>query len=293
MNTRRLGDRQVHPIGVGAMWLSLLPGRPARHDAIATLHAALDHGATLIDTADAYALDATEMGHNERLVAEAIRRWEGDRDGVVVASKGGHVRDTAGGWSLNGSADHLRVACERSREALGVQRIDLYYLHRPDPDRPFEDGVEALAGLQADGLIANIGLSNVTVEQIRSAERICRIAAVQNEFSPRFRRSRVELEYCTTEGIAFLPWRALGGINDAEMRRRLYGPFDEVARSHEVSPQQIALAWVLRQAGNVIAIPGMTRPATAADSLRAATIHLTDAELRTLDRTPHPDVASD
>lgn len=293
MNARHLGDRTVHPIGVGAMWLSLLPGRPSRADAVATVHTALDHGATLVDTADAYALDATEMGHNERLVAEAVRTWNGDRDRVVVATKGGHVRDTAGGWSLNGSADHLRAACERSREALDVKRIDLYYLHRPDPDRALEDSVEALAGLQADGLVKDIGLSNVTVEQIRSAQRICRVAAVQNEFSPRFRASRAELAHCDAQGIAFLPWRALGGINDVEMRRRLYGPFDEIARARDASPQQIALAWVLHQAGNVIAIPGMTRPATAADSIRAATIELTDAELRMLDRTPHPDVPSD
>jgi aryl-alcohol dehydrogenase-like predicted oxidoreductase len=276
MPSRRIGGYPVSAIGFGAMWLSLGDRRPDRRHAIQTVHAALDAGIRLIDTADAYCLDATELGHNERLVAEALSSWPGDSDEVLVATKGGHVRDTEGGWGLNGRPEYLRLACERSLRALGVEAIGLYQYHRPDPETPWEDTMGALAELRREGKIRLVGVSNADEGQIRTAVRICDLAAVQNEFSPGFRSSATELRLCDELGIAFLPWRPLGGIDPD-------GPFAAIAGERGVSPQRVALAWELAQAEVVVPIPGATRPSTIRDSAAAADLELTAAELRRLD----------
>ena len=143
--------------------------RPRRSRAFEVIHAALDAGVTLIDTADVYCLDDSEIGHNERLVAKALESWSGDRDRVIVATKGG-VKRPSGRWEMDGRPEHLRAACERSLAALGVERIDLYQLHAPDPKVPLAESVGALADLQREGKIRWVGLSNVSVPQIREAE---------------------------------------------------------------------------------------------------------------------------
>jgi len=281
MPSRRIGGVRVGAVGLGAMPMSLA-GRPDEARSLRTIHAALDAGVTLIDTADAYCLGESEMGHNERLVAKALTSWPGGRDGVLVATKGGHTRPGRE-WGLDGRPEHLRQACEASLRALGVEAIGLYQLHRPDPKVPFAESVGALAELRAAGKVRMVGLSNVSVDQIELARRIVEVASVQNEFSPRFRRSEGELAWCAAHHIAFLPWSPLGGIGRGGMLGQRHSAFAEVAGGRGVSPQQVALAWELAKAPVVIPIPGARRPETIADSAAAASLRLDDDELDRLD----------
>jgi aryl-alcohol dehydrogenase-like predicted oxidoreductase len=282
MPTRRLGRLQVSAIGLGEMPMSLA-GRPDEARSIRTIHAALDAGVTLIDTADAYCIDGSELGHGERLVAKALAAWPGDRDRVLVATKGGHTRPGRE-WGLDGRPEYLRRACEASLRALGVEAIGLYQLHRPDPKVPFAESVGALAELKEAGKVRLVGLSNVSVDQIRQARQLVQVASVQNEFSPRFRRSEGELAYCAAERIAFLPWSPLGGIGRGRDLGGRHRAFAEVAEAHGVSPQQVALAWQLAKAPVVIPIPGSSRPETILDSAAAASLRLSADELARLDR---------
>jgi len=282
MPTRRLGGLQVSAIGLGEMPMSLA-GRPDEAQSVRTIHAALDAGVTLIDTADAYCIDESEVGHGERLVARALSAWPGDRDRVLVATKGGHTRE-GGEWYLDGRPEHLRQACEASLRALGVEAIGLYQFHRPDPKVPFAESVGAMAELKAAGKVRLVGLSNVSVDQIKQARQLVQVASVQNEFSPRFRRSEGELAFCAAEGIAFLPWSPLGGIGRGRDLGGRHRAFGEVAEAHGVSAQQVALAWQLAKAPAVIPIPGSSRPETITDSAAAASLRLSDDELARLDR---------
>ena len=282
MPTRRLGGLQVSAIGLGEMPLSLA-GRPDEAQAVRTIHAALDAGVTLIDTADAYCRDQSDFGHGERLVAKALAAWSGDRDRVLVATKGGHTRP-GGSWDLDGRPEYLRQACEASLKALGVEAIGLYQFHRPDPKVPFAESMGALAELRAAGKVRLVGLSNVSVDQIRQARELVEVASVQNEFSPRFRRSEGELAWCAANRIAFLPWSPLGGIGRGGDLGGRHRAFAEVAEAHDVSPQQVALAWELAKAPVVIPIPGSSRPETILDSAAAASLRLSKDELARLDR---------
>jgi aryl-alcohol dehydrogenase-like predicted oxidoreductase len=282
MPSRRLGGLKVGAIGLGEMPMSLA-GRPDEARSIRTIHAALDAGATLIDTADAYCRDGSEVGHGERLVARALAAWPGDRDRVLVATKGGHTRPGRE-WGLDGRPEYLRQACEASLRALGVEAIGLYQFHRPDPKVPFTESVGALAELQAAGKVRLVGLSNVSVDQISQARRLVNVASVQNEFSPRFRRSEGELAFCAAQGIAFLPWSPLGGIGRGRDVGDRHRAFAEVAEVLGVSAQQVALAWELAKAPVVIPIPGASRPETITDSLAAATLRLSEGDLARLDR---------
>jgi aryl-alcohol dehydrogenase-like predicted oxidoreductase len=282
MPTRRLGGLQVSAIGLGEMQLSLA-GRPDEAQGIRTIHAALDAGVTLIDTADAYCIDESDFGHGERLVAKALAAWPGGLDRVLVATKGGHTRP-GGAWDLDGRPEYLRRACEASLRALGVEAIGLYQFHRPDPKVPFLESVGALAELKAAGKVRLVGLSNVSVDQIRQAREVVQVASVQNEFSPRFRRSEGELAWCAANRIAFLPWGPLGGSERSRELGSRHRAFAEVADAHGVSPQQVALAWELAKAPVVIPIPGASRPETILDSLAAADLRLSRDELARLDR---------
>jgi len=282
MPTRRLGGLQVGAIGLGEMPMSLA-GRPDEDQSIRTVHAALDAGVTLIDTADSYCRDASEVGHGERLVAKALAAWPGDRDRVLVATKGGHTRP-GGEWDLDGRPEHLREACEASLRALGVEAIGLYQFHRPDPKVPFAESVGAMAELKAAGKVRLVGLSNVSVDQIRQARELVEVASVQNEFSPRFRRSEGELAWCAANRIAFLPWSPLGGIGRGRDLGGRHKAFAAVAAAHGVSAQQVALAWELAKAPAVIPIPGASRPETITDSAAAASLRLSADELASLDQ---------
>jgi aryl-alcohol dehydrogenase-like predicted oxidoreductase len=171
MRTRTIGPVTASAIGLGGMPMSI-EGRPDEERSIRTIHAALDAGVTLIDTADAYHLHAGETGHNERLIAKALASYPGDASDVLVATKGGHLRPGDGSWTVDGSPAHLRAAAEASLKALGVDAIGLYQFHRPDPKVPYEESVGALAELLAAGKIRLAGISNASIEQIDIARRV-------------------------------------------------------------------------------------------------------------------------
>jgi aryl-alcohol dehydrogenase-like predicted oxidoreductase len=284
MQTRRIGDLSVSAIGLGGMPMSI-EGRPDEPRSVATIHAALDAGITLIDTADSYHRDANEVGHNESLIARALASYGGDTSGVLVATKGGHLRPGDGSWTQNGDPSYLKQACEASLKRLGVEAIGLYQFHRPDPRVPFADSVGALRELLDEGKIVRAGLSNVNPEQIREAREILGddLVSVQNQFSPAFRSSEPELELCAELGLAFLPWSPLGGISRAAGLGDRFAAYAQIAAAHEVSPQQVCLAWMLAKAPVVIPIPGSSRPETIRDSAAADTLELGPGELARLD----------
>ncbi|MBD7919316.1 aldo/keto reductase [Cellulomonas sp. Sa3CUA2] len=286
MQTRHIADVPVSAIGLGGMPMSI-EGRPDRARSIATIHAALDAGVTLIDTADAYHLHADEVGHNEELIAEALRTWQGDASSVLVATKGGHLRPGDGSWTVNGRPEYLKKAAQESARRLGVEAIGLYQFHRPDPDVPYEESVGALVELLDAGTIRLAGVSNANPEQIRLAQDVLggRLASVQNQYSPAFRSSQAELDLCAELGIAFLPWSPLGGIGKAGGLGDAFEPFAHVAQAYGVSPQQVALAWELAQADVVVPIPGASRPASIQDSVLAADLELSREDLERLSAT--------
>jgi aryl-alcohol dehydrogenase-like predicted oxidoreductase len=284
MKQRTIGDAQVSAIGLGGMPMSI-EGRPDRERSIATIHAALDVGVTLIDTADSYHLYAGEVGHNETLIAEALASYGGDTSAVLVATKGGHLRPGDGSWTVDGSPKHLTEACEASLKRLGVDAIGLYQFHRPDPKVPYEESVGALRDLLDAGKIRMAGISNANSDQIRLAQDILggRLASVQNQYSPAFRSSEPERDLCATLSIAFLPWSPLGGISQAAELGSRFDAFREVAEAHGVSPQQVCLAWMVTRSPVVIPIPGSSRPETIRDSAAAPDLRLSNDEVTRLD----------
>ena len=285
MRNRTIGGITVSAIGLGGMPMSI-EGRPDEDRSVRTIHAALDAGVTLIDTADAYHMLPGETGHNERLIAKAMASYPGDTSDVLVATKGGHVRPGDGSWQVDGSRAHLRQAVEASLKALGADVIGLYQFHRPDPKVPYAESIGALKELLDEGKIRLAGISNATIEQIDIARRILgeqNLASVQNQFSPAFRSSEDELAHCAELGITFLPWSPLGGIGRAGELGTSYEEFKQVADTHQVSPQQVALAWMLAKAPVIIPIPGASRPESIIDSAQAADLTLTQAELALLD----------
>jgi aryl-alcohol dehydrogenase-like predicted oxidoreductase len=284
MQSRRIGDTQVSAIGLGGMPMSL-EGRPPERQSIDTIHAALEAGVTLIDTADAYSRDNSDIGHNESLIASAVASFGGDTSDVLIATKGGHTRVPGGGWGLDGRPEYLAQACDASLKRLGVDAIGLYQFHRPDPHVDYADSVGAIRDLLDAGKIRYAGISNANPAQIRQANEILggRLVSVQNEFSPAFRSSEPELELCVELGIAFLPWSPLGGIGSAGDLGSRFAPFAKVAEAHGVSPQQVCLAWMLNKAPVVIPIPGSSRPATIRDSAAAVHLTLSQDEIRELD----------
>ncbi|MFF0549358.1 aldo/keto reductase [Streptomyces sp. NPDC004311] len=292
MHYRTLAGTTVSAIGLGAMPLSI-EHRPDEARAVATVHAALDAGVTLIDTADSYHWHAGEVGHNERLIARALAARGGDTSDVLVATKGGRGRPGDGSWTVDGRPSHLRRAAQDSARRLGVDAIGLYQLHKPDPAVPWADSVGALRELLDAGTIRAAGISNVTVAQIREARAILGtgLASVQNRYSPAVRDSEPELRLSAALGLAFLPWSPLGGIS----RSSLDGPsgptsagtaYHRIAAGHGVSPQRVALAWLLARSPAVIPVPGAGRPASITDSAGAVDLVLSAGELAELDATP-------
>ena len=284
MQQRPIGNRTVSAIGLGEMPLSI-EGRPDRRQAIATIHASLDAGVTIIDTADAYSLSVQEHGHGEELVAEALAAYPGATDDVVVATKGGHRRPGDGSWTVHGDPAYIKEACEASLKRLGVDAIGLYQYHRPDPKVPWAESVGALADLLDEGKILMAGVSNASVARIDEAQQVLggRLVSVQNQFSPRFRSSEGELEHCEKLGIVFIPWSPMGGIGRSDDIERTHPAFAAVAKEVGASPQQVTLAWMLAKGSRVIPIPGSSRPETAVSSAAAAAIELTPDQVARLD----------
>ena len=290
MKTRTLGPGApaVSIIGYGGMMISIA-GRPPEEQGVRAIHAALDTGATLIDTADVYCLDDSDIGHNERLVARALASWSGKRDGVLVATKGGLTRPE-GRWDRHGDPEHLRRACERSLKALGVEQIALYQLHAPDPGVPFAESVGTLAELQREGKIRWIGLSNVSVREIDQARKIVEVVTVQNRLSPFFREALKHeffvgpsvVDHCARHGIGFLAYSPVGG-GRLNLKLPRQPVLSRIARQHGASPHATAIAWVLSKGETVFAIPAGRNPDHVRDSMKAADIELTREDIKAID----------
>ncbi|MDR1441549.1 MAG: aldo/keto reductase [Bifidobacteriaceae bacterium] len=278
MKTRRIGPFTVSAIGLGAMPMSI-EGRPSRDQAIATVRAALEAGVNLIDTADAYHQPGEPPGHNELLVAEALAL--AGTKGVLVATKGGHYRPDSGQWLVDGRPEHLAQAARDSAKRLGVEAIDLYQFHRPDPRVTFADSVGAFQRLLEDGVIRYAGLSNVDNDQIAVAKGILgdKLVSVQNQYSPSAARDAAAIPYCGELGLAYIPYRPLGGLSAAYRDGGDYSRFAQVGARHGVSPQAACLAWLLAHGPNVVPIPGSSRPATIIDSATAGDVALTAEDL--------------
>ena len=280
MRTRKLGQSGpvVSVIGLGGMYLSIT-GRPSEDDAIRTIEASLAAGVTFIDTADVYCTDEKDYGHNERLIAKAV----GKKAGITIATKGGLLRPN-GSWTRDATPDHLRAACEASLKALGRDSIDLYQLHAPDPKVKLAESIGALARLHDEGKIKLVGLSNVSVAEIKTAEAIVPIASVQNRWNPADRSPEENgvLDYCTERGIAFLPYSPFGGASGAKSLHEL-GHLSEHAKKRDVSPHRLVLAWMIAKSPIVIPIPGGRRIASVEDSARAADLELTADDVREIE----------
>ncbi len=287
MERRKLGSSNlsVRPIGLGAMPLSV-HGRPDTAEAIRVIHTALDGGIDLIDTADVYCLDQNDIGHNERLIARALRERKNPvgNDPVVVATKGGLERP-GGDWVVNGHPDHLRAACEASLKALATDCIDLYQLHAPDDRVPFADSVGMLARLKEQGKIRNLGLSNVSRAQIEEATGIVEIVSVQNRCNPHDVRAFHDgvLACCEQKGLAFLPYSPVGG-GYGKTRTSRDPVLLEVASHHGISPFQVALAWLLAKSHLMVPIPGAGRAESARSSAAAMNVVLSPEEISKMDR---------
>ena len=282
MKTRALGPSglTVGAVGLGCMYMSI-HDRPDEDDAVRTIHAAIGAGVSLLDTADVYCLDQRDIGHSERLIARALRdKPHGD---VVVATKGGLERPN-GAWTRNGRPAHLREACERSLKALGVQRIDVYQLHAPDPAVPFDDSVGELARLKGEGKIAHVALSNVSVPEIDAARRLVPIVSVQNRWNPQHRGPETDgvLDHCTRLGIAFLPFSPFGGASGAKGLASV-GRLADEAKKRGMSPHRLVLAWMLARSPVVIPIPGARRVESTVDSAQASEVELSPEDVRAVE----------
>jgi len=271
------GDLEVRRLGFGAMRLVGPdvygePEDPA--NSLAVLRRAVERGVTFIDTAEAYGPEI-----NERQIAQALAPYSRH---LVVATKCGIDR-RARDWGetrTKGSPSEIRASCEGSLRRLQVERIDLYQLHRIDPDVPLEESVGALAELRRDGKIGHIGLSEVTVEQLERARKVAPIATVQNRYNVADREHEAVLEYCDANGIGFIPWYPLGSGSLCAAR----GPLDPIARRVGVTPSQVALAWLLARSPVVLPIPGTSTMMHLEQNVAAARVRLTEADLSELDQ---------
>ncbi|MGZ9103742.1 MAG: aldo/keto reductase [Rhodoplanes sp.] len=265
------GDLVVGRLGFGAMRLTgpAIWGEPEDPDqARQVLRRAVELGVTLIDTADSYGPDVSE-----RLIGEVLQPFP---EGLVVATKGGLTRSGPGRWERNGRPEHLRKACEGSLKRLKVARIDLYQFHAPDPEVPLEESLGALAELQAEGKIRHIGISNVSVDELRRARGVVAVASVQNRYNVGDRRYDSVLKECEQTGIAFLPWHplAVGDANEAAMAR--------IAKRHQATPSQVAIAWLLARSPVITPIPGTASVRHLEENVAAANINLSPEDMAEL-----------
>lgn len=290
---RRIGDIQVSAIGLGCMPLS--NGRMVDHreQAVDTIHTALDAGITLFDTANIYAPSWDAVGHNETLVAEAIRTYTGASSltDILITTKGGITRSEGEVWGRNSKPDALVRACEDSLTELGADIIDLYQHHRHDPTMTYLEQIQALQALKDRHLIRRIGLSNVTAEELDLAITELGsaddggVVSVQNELSPRYRADLDVLERCEREGIAFLPWSPLGGATHAKDVGSRFAAFAQVADEVGATAQEVTLAWLLKMSPVIIPIPGATKPETITSIMRSLDVTLSDEQFNRLQAT--------
>jgi pyridoxine 4-dehydrogenase len=268
------GEIEVNRLGFGAMRLTGkgIWGRPDDvENAYAVLRRAVELGVNHVDTADSYGPETSE-----EVIAEALHPYPDD---LLVATKGGLVREGPGGdWPKDGRPEHLKAACEGSLKRLRLDHIDVYYLHRPDPDVPYEESVGALKELRDEGKIRHVAVSNVNLERLAIARGIVDVAVVQNQYSVTDRRAQDVLAECERAGIGFVPWAPLdAGALDPS------GPVAEIARRHDATPLQVALAWLLHASPVMLPIPGTGSLEHLEENVAAAELRLDDDELETLD----------
>lgn len=286
MEIKQLGntDVTISAIALGGMPLSL-SSRPPEPQAIAVIHRALDLGVTLIDTADSYCKDESDKHHNERLIAKALKQYNGDTSHVIVATKGGLMRPN-GDWTRNGNPDHLRETIKVSFESLGGNKpIDIWQYHAPDPNYTIAESLTPAKEAVEAGLIRFVGVSNFSVEQIKQARDVVEIVSVQNQYNPWNRQPESDgvLAYCEQEKITFLPWSPLGGSRRVS-RLQDIPVISKLAQEKGVSVYSIVLAWLRAKSPVIVPIPGASKVASIEDSVRSLEVKLSDEEVQQIDR---------
>jgi pyridoxine 4-dehydrogenase len=267
------GDLTVNRMGYGAMRITGegIWGPPQDHDeSIRVLKRAVELGVNFIDTADSYGPNVSE-----ELIAEALHPY---RAGLIIATKGGLLRTGPNQWPINAHPDHLREALEGSLKRLKLDQIDLYQLHRVDPEVPFEKTLAFLQQAQKDGLVKHIGLSEVTVEQIQKAQEYVKVVSVQNMYSVDNRKWEDELEYCEQHDMAFIPWYPLSGGNTQALDK-----LEQIGQKYDASKQQIALSWLLHRSPNILLIPGTSKVKHLEENVKAASISLSQEDMDALE----------
>ena len=268
----QLGDKTINRLGFGAMRVTGdgIWGPPPDHDqAIKVLKRAVELGANFIDTADAYGPDVSE-----NLLKEALHPYKG----LVIATKGGMTRSGPNQWHADGRPEHIREACDASLNRLGVEQIELYQFHRPDPNVPFTDSVKTFFELQKQGKVKHVGLSNVSVDQLQQAMELGEIVSVQNRYSLFDRDSEDVLAFCQQHGIMFIPWYPIGGGNEFGEQT-----LEQIAQKYQATTRQIGIAWLLQHSPVMVPIPGTGSVGHLEENMQAADLKIESEDIATLD----------
>jgi aryl-alcohol dehydrogenase-like predicted oxidoreductase len=296
LQTRKIADLTVSLVGLGCMPLSNIKMVDHREQAIATIHHAIDLGITLLDTANVYSPSWDTFGHNESLVAEAVRSYAGSADisKVVIATKGGIIKPAENVVERDGTREGLLRACEASLKRLNTSSIELYQFHRHDPSVTYTEQMLSLKALKDAGMVKRIGLSNAQGSELAVALEILGgpndggVVSIQNEYSPRYRGEQDVLDKCSELGIAFLPWSPLGGAAQAGEVGSRYSDFASVATEVGATAQEVVLAWLLALTPVMIPIPGATKLATVDSIVRSSALKLTSAQVDRLTAADSP-----
>ena len=296
LQTRKIADLNVSLVGLGCMPLSNIKMVDHREQAIATIHHAIDLGITLLDTANVYSPTWDTVGHNETLVAEAMRTYSGSADisKVVIATKGGITKPAENVAERDGTREGLLKACEASLKRLNTSSIELYQFHRHDPSVTYTEQMLSLKALKDAGMVKRIGLSNAQGPELAVALEILGgpndggVVSIQNEYSPRYRGEQDVLDKCAELGIAFLPWSPLGVAAQAGEVGSRYSYFASVATEVGATAQEVALAWLLALTPVMIPIPGATKTATVDSIIRSTELKLTSAQVERLTAADSP-----
>jgi aryl-alcohol dehydrogenase-like predicted oxidoreductase len=296
LQTRKIADLNVSLVGLGCMPLSNIKMVDHREQAISTIHHAIDLGITLLDTANVYSPTWDTVGHNETLVAEAVRSYSGSADisKVVIATKGGITKPAENVAERDGTREGLLKACEASLKRLNTSSIELYQFHRHDPSVTYTEQMLSLKALKDAGMVKRIGLSNAQGPELAVALEILGgpndggVVSIQNEYSPRYRGEQDVLDKCAELGIAFLPWSPLGGAAQAGEVGSRYSDFAAVATEVGATAQEVVLAWLLALTPVMIPIPGATKTATVDSIIRSTALKLTSAQVERLTAADSP-----
>ncbi len=284
METKQLGhtDITISAIGLGGMPMSI-SGRPEEAQSIQVIHRALDLGVTLIDTADSYCKDESDKHHNERLIAKALKEYQGNAN-VTIATKGGLMRPN-GDWTRNGSPEHLKETIRTSFEALGGEKpIYIWQYHAPDTKYSIEESLKPVVEAVKSGLVRFVGVSNFSVEQIKRAREVVDLVSVQNQYNPWHRQPEFDgvLEYCEVEKLTFLPWSPLGGSRRASKLGDIK-VIASLAKDKGVSVYAIVLAWVRAKSPCIVPIPGASKVSSIEDSVKSVQVNLSPQEVQQID----------